>query len=414
MRAVLLDTQGPEIRTGNLVGDTPIMLEKGNTIELHTDASYQDKGTAEAVYVNFTGLTETVHVGSNVLFDDGLISLGVLDVAPGKVTCMIENSGPLKNRRGVNLPGARVQLPPLSEKDKKDICYGIANDIDFVAASFVRKASDVVTIRKFINTQYKKTWPKGEHPPHIISKIENLEAVDNFPDILQESDAIMVARGDLGVELPMEQVTNLQKWMVQECNRVGKPVIVATQMLESMQQNPRPTRAEVSDVTNAVYDGADAVMLSGESAQGDYPVESVYTMRRIVAESEQWKQNHGVAQDGTGSASSKGLERYKDSVRAKAVEVVVVILGGTLMPLLHLLLVLRQPCRWHRRRRGPRLQDPRSRHDTVHHKERSSPTSHSQVPTRGTGYMLLLGLKDWPTADAKPRLAPNYWVGRHK
>eukprot|EP00903_Cladosiphon_okamuranus_P007582 g7355.t1 len=289
MRAVLVDTQGPEIRTGNIEGGGKIALMQGSTIELTTNPDYHDQGSAAKLFVNYYGLTGAVKVGSAILLDDGLVSLRVTEVREDSVTCMIENSAMLKSRRGVNLPGTKVDLPALSEKDKLDITFGIENDVDFVAASFVRKAEDVRSIRRFIAKVHSKYWPEDRPTARIISKIENLEAVDNFDEILELSDGIMVARGDLGVELPPEQVTNLQKKMVRQCNRVGKPVIVATQMLESMQSNPRPTRAEVSDVTNAVYDGADAVMLSGESAQGKYPVESVEMMRCIIDEAESWK-----------------------------------------------------------------------------------------------------------------------------
>ncbi|CAM9587014.1 unnamed protein product [Ectocarpus sp. 4 AP-2014] len=289
MRGVLIDTQGPEIRTGNVEDGGKITMVQGSTIELTTNPEYSDKCTASQLFVSYYGLTGAVKVGSAVLLDDGLVSLRVTDVRQESVTCLVENSARLKSRRGVNLPGTKVDLPALSEKDKVDITFGIQNDIDFVAASFVRKAEDVRSIRRFIDDVHRQHWPEDRPTARIISKIENLEAVDNFDEILELSDGIMVARGDLGVELPPEQVTNLQKKMVRQCNRVGKPVIVATQMLESMQTNPRPTRAEVSDVTNAVYDGADAVMLSGESAQGKYPVESVEMMRCIIDEAESWK-----------------------------------------------------------------------------------------------------------------------------
>ncbi|CAM9582084.1 unnamed protein product, partial [Ascophyllum nodosum] len=288
VRGVMLDTQGPEIRSGNLVGDAKISLVQGSSIEVTVDPAHRDHGDASKLFVNYPGLTKSVVVGSPILVDDGLVSLRVTDVRENSVTCLVENGATLKGRRGVNLPGAKVDLPALSEKDKIDITYGIENDIDFVAASFVRKADDVRSIRKFIEEVHKKFWPDDRPTARIISKIENMEAVDNFHEIMELSDAIMVARGDLGVEIPAEQVTNLQKMMIRACNRVGKPVMVATQMLESMQKNPRPTRAEVSDVTNAVYDGADAVMLSGESAQGKYPVESVEMMRRIIYEAETW------------------------------------------------------------------------------------------------------------------------------
>ncbi|CAM9784343.1 unnamed protein product, partial [Discosporangium mesarthrocarpum] len=293
LRAFLLDTQGPEIRTGNLSGGGTISLVAGGKIELTTDERAREEGTSSRLFVNYKGLANDLGVGSKVLLDDGLVSLHVTELLPKGVMCCIENSGVLKSRRGVNLPGTKVDLPALSKKDKADIVYGVRNDVDFVAASFVRKPSDLHDIRSFIEAEHAKVWPTSHPSPRIVAKIENMEAVDNFKEILELSDGIMVARGDLGVEVPAEQVTNIQKKLVsRECNRVGKPVIVATQMLESMQSNPRPTRAEVSDVTNAVYDGADAVMLSGESAQGKYPVESVFMMRRIIDEAESWKETH--------------------------------------------------------------------------------------------------------------------------
>nr|AIT70013.1 pyruvate kinase [Sargassum thunbergii] len=331
VRGVLLDTQGPEIRTGNLEGNAKISLEQGSTIELTTDPAYRDLGSSSKVFVNYSGLPRAVNVGSPVLVDDGLISLRVTDVRENAVMCIVENSATLKSRRGVNLPGAKVDLPALSEKDKIDITYGIENDIDFVASSFVRKGDDVRSIRHFIGEVHKRFWPDNRPPARIISKIESMEAVDNFDDILELSDGIMVARGDLGVEIPAEQVTNMQKKMVRACNRVGKPVIVATQMLESMQNNPRPTRAEVSDVTNAVYDGADAVMLSGESAQGKYPVESVEMMRRIIEEAETWRRCNPdlVLPDAAEAVATSEMEgiasaavHAADSLKAKLIVVV--------------------------------------------------------------------------------------------
>eukprot|EP00611_Tribonema_gayanum_P020357 TRINITY_DN3697_c1_g1_i1.p1 TRINITY_DN3697_c1_g1~~TRINITY_DN3697_c1_g1_i1.p1 ORF type:complete len:542 (-),score=213.78 TRINITY_DN3697_c1_g1_i1:19-1644(-) len=292
LRAVMLDTQGPEIRTGLLAGGVKtVELKKGSMITLTTDPAHREKGTADRLWVNWPGLPRAVHKDSRVLLDDGLIECIVKKVLPNAIECEIANSGELKPRRGVNLPGALVDLPALSDKDKRDLEWGIKNDVDFVAASFVRKAQDLHDIRSFIRKEHARVWPADHPMPKIISKVENTEAIDNFEDILALSDAIMVARGDLGVEIPMEQVTNMQKWMVQLCNKAGKPVVVATQMLESMQNNPRPTRAEVSDVTNAVYDGADAVMLSGESAQGRYPVEAVTMMRRIISEAEEWRRS---------------------------------------------------------------------------------------------------------------------------
>jgi pyruvate kinase len=218
---------------------------------LTTDPSQKEACTAQQLWVSYDKLPQVVSVGSQILLDDGLIELTVQEISADStaVKCLIVNPGSLKPRRGVNLPGAKVDLPALSDKDKRDIAYGIKNDIDFVAASFVRKAQDVRDIRAFIAAEHTRAGWSAEHPlPQIVSKIENTEAIENFGEILALSDAIMVARGDLGVEVAAEKVTNMQKWMVAECNRAGKPVIVATQMLESMQHNPRPTRAEVSCV----------------------------------------------------------------------------------------------------------------------------------------------------------------------
>jgi pyruvate kinase len=220
--------------------------------------------------------------------DDGAIGLTVtsIDTATGSVTCSVDNSGELRSRAGVNLPGGVISLPAMSAKDKQDIRYGLQNDVDYIAASFVRNAAGVHEIRKFIKTSLKELGLTERIPPLIISKIENTEALVNFDEILEASDGIMVARGDLGVEIPLQHVTNAQKAMVSACNSAGKPVIVATQMLETMTKNPRPTRAEVADVTNAVADGADCVMLSGETAKGLYATATVQTMGDIIKSSE--------------------------------------------------------------------------------------------------------------------------------
>ena len=293
LRAVMLDTKGPEIRTGNMAGGE-LELTAGGKLVLTTDPAYKENGTPDRIFQTYDDLPQTVEVGSTVLLDDGLIRLTVTKVSGTDVTCTVENGGKLSDRRGVNLPGAQVNLPPMSDKDKTDIAYGVRHDVDFIAASFVRKASDVVHIRDYVRDLMAESHPEGHPHPLIISKIESTEAIENFEEIMAASDGIMVARGDLGVEIPMERVTNAQKEMVRLCNEAGKPVIVATQMLESMIKNPRPTRAEVADVTNAVYDGADAVMLSGESAKGRYPVDSVQFMRSVIGEAERWwKRTHG-------------------------------------------------------------------------------------------------------------------------
>ncbi|RAP75504.1 pyruvate kinase [Paenibacillus montanisoli] len=273
--AILLDTKGPEIRLGKLK-EEPIELVQGETITLTTEEILGDKNRIPVTYSN---LPEDVEVGSTILIDDGLIGLTVEEVQGTEILCRIVNSGPIKSKKGVNVPGVHISLPGITEKDANDIVFGIEQGIDFIAASFVRKATDVLEIRELLekhNASYIQ----------IISKIENQQGVDNLDEILEVSDGLMVARGDLGVEIPAEEVPLVQKKMIQKCNLAGKPVITATQMLDSMQRNPRPTRAEASDVANAIFDGTDAIMLSGETAAGKYPVESVQTMSRIAMRAE--------------------------------------------------------------------------------------------------------------------------------
>ncbi|MDR6226622.1 pyruvate kinase [Desmospora profundinema] len=272
--ALLLDTRGPEIRTGELAVDE-VELETGADFTLTTEPM---EGDASKVSVSYPGLVEDVKPGSVILVDDGLISLEVKEVAGSDIHCRILNGGPLKSRKGVNVPGVSVNLPGITEKDAADIRFGIEHQVDFIAASFVRKPEDVLEIRKILE--------EYDADIHIISKIENQEGVDNLQSILEVSDGLMVARGDLGVEIPAEEVPIVQKEMIRLCNRLGKPVITATQMLDSMQRNPRPTRAEASDVANAIFDGTDAIMLSGETASGRYPVEAVQTMDRIASRAE--------------------------------------------------------------------------------------------------------------------------------
>lgn len=274
---ILLDTKGPEIRTHSM---------KNGQVELITgkeiDISMQEVEGDEHVFsVTYSKLIEDVDKGSVILLDDGLIQLEVTgkDEEKGLIHTMVVNSGVLKNKKGVNVPGVSVQLPGITEKDKEDILFGIKEEVDFIAASFVRRASDVMEIRELLEKNNCRQI-------HIIPKIENREGVDNLDEILNVSDGLMVARGDLGVEIPAEEVPLVQKQMIEKCNQVGKPVITATQMLDSMQRNPRPTRAEASDVANAILDGSDAIMLSGETAAGLYPVESVRTMDRIALATE--------------------------------------------------------------------------------------------------------------------------------
>jgi len=273
--SLILDTKGPEMRLGEFK-DGSVMLEKGNKFTL----TYEDTpGDETHVSVNHKGLYTEVKPGDKLLLSDGLVEL-MVDAINGKdIETTILNSGKMSTRKRVAAPGVSLGLPPISEQDEKDIIFGVENDMDFVAASFIQRASDVEAIRHLIASH-------GGHM-EIIPKIENLEGVNNIDDIIAVSDGIMVARGDLGVEIPAEDVPIIQKEIIRKCNEAGKPVIVATQMLESMTTNPRPTRAEVSDVGNAIFDGTDAIMLSGETASGDYPVEAVATMNRIAQRIEQ-------------------------------------------------------------------------------------------------------------------------------
>jgi pyruvate kinase len=269
--AILLDTKGPEIRTMNLA-DGDVLLKAGQSFTLTTDQTVVGDNTRVAV--TYEDFAKDLSVGNTVLLDDGLLNLTVTEIKGNDVICRVENTGELGNKKGVNLPGVSVKLPALSEKDKSDIIWGASQDVDFVAASFIRKASDVHEIRALLEAN-------GGKRIKIISKIENQEGVDNFDEILEASDGIMVARGDLGVEIPVEDVIFAQKMMIKACVLARKPVITATQMLDSMIKNPRPTRAEAGDVANAILDGTDAVMLSGESAKGKYPAETVAIMAQI-------------------------------------------------------------------------------------------------------------------------------------
>ncbi|MDW5471342.1 pyruvate kinase [Staphylococcus equorum] len=275
--AILLDTKGPEIRTHSM---------KNGKIELEKDTEVivsmtEVEGTPEKFSVTYDNLINDVEEGSYILLDDGLIELQVkrIDKDNGEVVCDVLNTGELSNKKGVNLPGVKVSLPGITDKDAEDINFGISEGVDFIAASFVRRPSDVLDIRKLLEAQKNTTIS-------IIPKIENQEGIDNIKGILEVSDGLMVARGDMGVEIPPESVPMVQKDLIRQCNKLGKPVITATQMLDSMQRNPRATRAEASDVANAIYDGTDAVMLSGETAAGLYPEEAVKTMRNIAVSAE--------------------------------------------------------------------------------------------------------------------------------
>ena len=274
--AILLDTKGPEIRTGLLETDDDVELVTGQEYTLTTR---DIKGNNEITSITYAELPQDVEAGNTILIDDGLIELKVKEIKDGTdIVCDVINGGLLGSRKGVNVPNVRVNLPSITEKDKADIEFGLENGIDFIAASFIRNAEAVEEIKDII----------GAHNMHVgvISKIENMEGVENIDAIIDASAGIMVARGDLGVEVPAEEVPFLQKEIIRKCNDAFKPVVTATQMLDSMIRNPRPTRAEATDVANAIYDGTDAIMLSGESASGLYPQEAVMMMSKIALKTE--------------------------------------------------------------------------------------------------------------------------------
>ena len=273
--AILLDTKGPEMRLG--LFSEPVLLEEGQEFIITTEQGVL--GTKTRASVNYADLAKEIKVGDEVLLSDGLVNLHVEAINGTEIHTRVMNTGTMSSRKRVAVPGAILNLPFLSEQDVEDIKFAIANDMDYIAASFVQKAQDVLAIRKILE----------EHNSHIgiISKIENSLGVENIEEIIKVSEGIMVARGDLGVEIPAEEVPLVQKNIIKQCNKQAKPVITATQMLESMVKNPRPTRAEASDVANAILDGSDAIMLSGETASGDYPVEAVKTMRNIAVRTEE-------------------------------------------------------------------------------------------------------------------------------
>lgn len=274
--ALMLDTKGPEIRTGKLENGQKVLLTAGQEFTFINDDTVV--GNAKQVGVTYKNLPKVVKPGDQILVSDGLLSFTVQETTDTEVFCRVDNSGVLGETKGVNLPGSVVDLPPVTDKDKKDIEFGVKQGVDFIAASFIRTAENVKAIRDLPGVRDAGIM--------IISKIESQEGLDNFNSILVESDGIMVARGDLGVEIPIERVASAQKMMISKCNAVGKPVITATQMLESMTENPRPTRAEATDVANAVFDGSDCVMLSGETAAGKFPVITVQTMNKICKQAE--------------------------------------------------------------------------------------------------------------------------------
>jgi pyruvate kinase len=314
--AIMLDTKGPEIRTGKF-GTPEVFLEEGNLFTIYHE---EISGDAHGCSVSYKELYKDTSIGSRILIDDGLVELKVVEISGKDVVTEVINSGIVKNHKGVNIPEVAINLPAVTDKDRKDIIFGIKNGIDFVAASFIRKSADVMAVREVLEQN-------GGHDVHIISKIENREGVDNIDEIIEVSDGIMVARGDLGVEIPPEEVPIVQKMIIKKCNRVGKPVITATQMLDSMMRNPRPTRAEATDVANAIFDGTDAIMLSGETAAGKYPIESVKTMALIAMRTEEaidykellkLKVNE-IDQEGVTFALSHATVTTANELRAKAI-----------------------------------------------------------------------------------------------
>ena len=274
--ALMLDTKGPEIRTGLLKDGKKVSLEQGKEFTLYTE---EREGDETGCSITYQQLVYDVRKGDTILIDDGLIGLEVQRVSADKIECIIKNGGELGERKGVNVPNVKIHLPGVTQKDREDILFGIEQGVDYIAASFVRNSDCIMDIREILEDNHGRDIG-------IIAKIENAEGVENIDEILDAADGIMVARGDLGVEIPADQVPHIQKKIIHKCNRKCKPVVTATQMLDSMIRNPRPTRAEAGDVANAIYDGSDAIMLSGDTAMGKYPVEAVRMMAKIAETTE--------------------------------------------------------------------------------------------------------------------------------
>lgn len=311
---ILADLQGPKIRTGRME-DGAIPLQKGDILDITTD---EVKGTSSLISTIYKALPTDVKPGSRILMDDGLIELRVQSIEGNRVRCIVVEGGTLKDLKGINLPGVHVSAPSLSEKDLRDLDFCLAEGVDYIALSFVRTAADVEDLKRIL-------FERGVHIP-VVAKIEKPEALRNFKSILKAADAVMVARGDLGVEISAEKVPLFQKKIIRACNEAGKPVITATQMLESMINHPRPTRAETSDVANAILDGTDAVMLSGETASGQFPLEAVRTMVKVALDVERYAQmedaprlrRHGAA---IAEAVAEAACRAAVTVNARAIAV---------------------------------------------------------------------------------------------
>ena len=312
--AALLDTKGPEIRLKEFKNGVE-MLEAGQTFTLTTR---EVEGTKEICSVTYKDLPHDVHEGGTIMLDDGLIMLRIEKVTDTDITCTVLNSGKIKTKKGVNVPGVHLSMPYLSQKDREDIIFGIQNGFDFIAASFVRTAQDVYDIRNLLN-EYDSNI-------RIIAKIENREGVNNIDSILSAADAVMVARGDLGVEIDFTELPGIQKNVIDRSFSFGKPIVTATQMLDSMMVNPRPTRAEISDVANAIYDGTSAIMLSGETAAGAYPVEALKTMSAIAERTEQ--ENHArfvPLTENTGKISVSDATAHAACLTAKDVNAAAIV-----------------------------------------------------------------------------------------
>ena len=274
--AIMLDIKGPKIRTHNFIGDK-VLVDKGQLFTF--SCGKEILGTKERCSVSYRDLYHDLKTNGTILVDDGLLEFKISSIVDTEINCIAINSGYIGNHKGINVPNVSISIPAVTDKDKLDLIFGCEQGVDIVAASFIRKAEDVLDVRNILNAN-------GGDYIQIISKIETQEGVDNIDAIIEASDGIMVARGDMGVEIPIQKVPTVQKMIINKCNKAGKPVITATQMLDSMIRNPRPTRAEASDIANAIFDGTDAIMLSGESANGDYPLEAALTMSKIAIEAE--------------------------------------------------------------------------------------------------------------------------------
>ena len=312
--ALMLDIKGPKIRTTKLKDGKNVNIVSGQEFIITTDKSII--GDEKMVAVTYEDIIQDVKIGEKLLIDDGLLQFSIKEIVGNKIICIALNNGELGENKGVNLPKAKVSLPAISEKDRNDLIFGCQQGVDYVAASFIRKADDVKDVRKVLDENNGKNIL-------IISKIETQEGIDNFDEILKVSDGIMVARGDLGVEIPIEDVPIAQKMMIEKCNAAGKVVITATQMLDSMIKNPRPTRAEVNDVANAILDGTDCIMLSGESANGKYPVEAVRVMTRISEKIDPLvsKKNYFAEDMTITTAVTKGTAEISESLDTKVIVV---------------------------------------------------------------------------------------------